>query len=265
MIDPVERLRVPAGPTLRGPKVQLLKASFRFLHQQEGLHVYPRAIPRFNQHCDQQGDASCDRRRSNIHSRLDCSRPNQLRAVVEHPTIEYARLAHTHVGGTPVYRKEGCRITGPSPANRAITGSYEKDTPGLVGGTYEGSKIGNVSKEVGGVAVNIPIPILAIPGAIVGGISGTTKREIQEFRDALTEDLAQAANQPLTNDKLALGVYGESAERTRPRFKIVCVNHTDSRRYRRDSVCKCQRHNNRSSGQGGNLDHLGRSDTTPLE
>ncbi len=99
-------------------------------------------------------------------------------------------------------------LPGPSPANRAITGSYEKDTPGLVGGTYEGSKIGNVSKEVGGVAVNIPIPILAIPGAIVGGISGTTKREIQEFRDALTEHLAQAANQPLTNDKLALGVYG---------------------------------------------------------
>ncbi len=48
---------------------------------------------------------------------------------------------------------------------------------------------------------------MTLPGAIVGGISGKTKREIQEFRDALTEDLAQAANQPLTNDGLALDVY----------------------------------------------------------
>jgi hypothetical protein len=125
-------------------------------------------------------------------------------------------IGQSNTSGSHTHMSEALRSTvkkvvvlpGPSPANQAITGSYEKDTPGLVGGTYEGSRIGNVSKEVGGVAVNIPIPVLAIPGAIVGGISGTTKREIQELRDALTEDLAQAANQPLTNDKLALGVYG---------------------------------------------------------
>ena len=36
---------------------------------------------------------------------------------------------------------------------------------------------------------------------------GATKREIQDLRDALTEDLAQAADQPLTNGGLATDVY----------------------------------------------------------
>ncbi len=95
----------------------------------------------------------------------------------------------------------------PTPANQAITGTYERDTPGLIGGADAGRRAGTITKEVGVVEVNIPFPILTIPGAIVGGISGATKREIQEFRDALTEDLAQATHQPLTNDGLALDVY----------------------------------------------------------
>lgn len=98
-------------------------------------------------------------------------------------------------------------IAGPSPTNQEITGSYEKATPGLTGGMSAGSRIGNPSTEIGGITVNFPIPILTLPGMIVGGISGKTKREIQEFRDALTDDLAQAANQPLTNGGLALDVY----------------------------------------------------------
>ncbi len=95
----------------------------------------------------------------------------------------------------------------PTPANQAITGTYERVTPGLIGGADAGRRAGTITKEVGVVEVNIPFPILTIPGAIVGGISGATKREIQEFRDALTEDLAQATHQPLTNDGLALDVY----------------------------------------------------------
>lgn len=98
-------------------------------------------------------------------------------------------------------------IPGPSPANQAITGTYEKDTPGLIAGMEAGSTIGTITKEVGPVIVNFPISILTVPGMIVGGISGKTKRDIQEFRDALTDDLAQAADQPLTNDGLALDVY----------------------------------------------------------
>ena len=98
-------------------------------------------------------------------------------------------------------------IAGESPANQEITGSYEKDTPGLVGGMDSGSRVGTVSKEIGGAPVSFGVPILTIPGAIIGGLSGAAKREIQEFRDALTEDLAQAADQPLTNDGLGSDVY----------------------------------------------------------
>lgn len=98
-------------------------------------------------------------------------------------------------------------VPGLSPASQAISGSYEKDTPGLIDGMDSGSRIGTISKEVGGVPISFPIPGLALPGAIFGGISGKYKREVQEFRDALTEVLANAANQPLTNENLALDVF----------------------------------------------------------
>ena len=95
----------------------------------------------------------------------------------------------------------------PTPANEAVTGTYDKVTPGLVGGMDAGSRIGTVTKEVGPVNVNFPIPGLQIPGAIFGGLSGAAKQEIQDFRDELTDDLKKASNQPLTNDGLALDVY----------------------------------------------------------
>lgn len=98
-------------------------------------------------------------------------------------------------------------VPGLSPANNQISGSYEQDTPGLIGGMDSGSRIGTISKEVGGVPISFPIPGMALPGAIFGGITGKYKREVQEFRDALTEVLANAANQPLTNENLALDVF----------------------------------------------------------
>lgn len=98
-------------------------------------------------------------------------------------------------------------IAGPSPTKEDITGSYEKTTPGLYGGMAAGSRAGAPSAQIGGINVSFPIPILTLPGMIVGGISGKTMREMQEFRDALAEDLARADNQLLTNDGLALDVY----------------------------------------------------------
>jgi hypothetical protein len=96
----------------------------------------------------------------------------------------------------------------PSPANHAVTGSYEDETLGLFGGMEAGAGIGKgVTPEVGGIPVNIPFRILTLPGALFGGISGKTKREIQEFRDALTDELSEAASQPLTNDALASDVF----------------------------------------------------------
>ena len=116
--------------------------------------------------------------------------------------------SHTHM--SEALRSEVKKVVvlpGPRPSDQEITGTYDKDTPGLIGGIDAGRRAGTISTEIGGVNVNIPFPILTIPGAIVGGISGASKREIQEFRDALTEDLAKAANQPLTNGGLALDVY----------------------------------------------------------
>lgn len=98
-------------------------------------------------------------------------------------------------------------IPGQFSVNQDVTGSYEKTTDGLIGGIDSGSRIGTVSKDIGGVPVNVPIPGLAIPGAIYGGLSGAAKREIQEMRDELTERLADAGSEPLSSDGLALDVY----------------------------------------------------------
>jgi len=100
-------------------------------------------------------------------------------------------------------------VPGESPANQAVSGSYEKATGGLYGGMVTGSTAGTVQKDVGPVNLSVPIPILTLPGMIVGGLAGATQREIQEFRDALTEDLAAASSQQLANEKIAADVYSE--------------------------------------------------------
>lgn len=95
-----------------------------------------------------------------------------------------------------------------SPVGRGVTGSYEDETKGLFEGSISGSQIGKgVGTEVGPVSVGIPFPILTIPGAVIGGLSGASKREIQEFRDELTDELAKAESQPLSNDALASDVF----------------------------------------------------------
>ncbi len=93
------------------------------------------------------------------------------------------------------------------PAEGEVVGTYEKGTAGLIDGAAGGTRIGRIVKEVGPVPVVIPIPILVIPGAIFGGLSGAAKREIQEFRDALTEELIAAETDSLTDDGLALDVF----------------------------------------------------------
>ena len=89
----------------------------------------------------------------------------------------------------------------------AISGTYDEAQPGLVGGANAGRRRAGVSGQVGQINVNFPVPILQIPSAIFGGLSGAAKEEIQEFRDALTEDIANADNQPLMNSALALDVH----------------------------------------------------------
>ena len=98
-------------------------------------------------------------------------------------------------------------VGGPRPIDREISGSYEKVTPGVAGGISGGAAAATPSAQVGPVSVNFPLPVLQLPGAIIGGISGKFKRDIQDFRDAMTEDLAAANNRTLINDGLALDVY----------------------------------------------------------
>ncbi len=98
---------------------------------------------------------------------------------------------------------------GGSPTNEEIGGDYDQETLGLDGGIIYGSSMGTVSTQAGPVNVSMPIPILQIPAMIAGGIAGATQEEIQEFRDALTEDLADASSQQIVNDKIASDVYNE--------------------------------------------------------
>jgi len=98
-------------------------------------------------------------------------------------------------------------VAGTDPTNREISGTYEDATLGVYGGIAQGSQAGSPSTQIGGVTVSFPIPVLTVPGAIVGGIAGKAQREAQEFRDELTEEIAQATGQPLTNDGLALDVF----------------------------------------------------------
>lgn len=107
-----------------------------------------------------------------------------------------------------------------SPPQEEISGSYRKETPGLVGGMNEGSRLGTVSQEIGGVNINFPVPILTIPGAIFGGLSGAAQREMQAFRDGLTKELSAAENTPLTNEGLALDVYQELGRLSSPETKL---------------------------------------------
>jgi len=100
-------------------------------------------------------------------------------------------------------------VPGAKPAEKEVSGSYEKAAAGLYGGMVQGSGMSTISKDVGPVMVNIPIPILQLPGMIFGGIAGSAQKELQEFRDALADDLLNAPSKPLSNEKIALDVYSD--------------------------------------------------------
>ena len=94
-----------------------------------------------------------------------------------------------------------------NPAGEGVSGSYDRDTYGLVGGVAAGHEAGRITKEVGPVPVSMRIPGTAIPGMIIGGLFGGVQHEVQQLRDALTEELVDAENTPLTDDGLALDVF----------------------------------------------------------
>jgi len=100
-------------------------------------------------------------------------------------------------------------VPGTAQTDQQLTGSYGKAQPGATGGMVQGSRLGFPSVGVGNATVGISIPELILPGMLAGSLFGTAKQELQDFRDALAKDLANAKDQPLTNSRLALHVYQE--------------------------------------------------------
>ena len=98
-------------------------------------------------------------------------------------------------------------IASPTPPRRNISGDYEKDTLGVLGGADAGVDAVTINKEIAGIPISLGHPIFSIPAAIIGGISGASKRRAQELQDALTDDLAKAVDHPLTSDGLGSDVY----------------------------------------------------------
>lgn len=98
-------------------------------------------------------------------------------------------------------------VSGSGPGRQDVTGTYGQDQPGLIGGMNDGTRAGTISKDVGGVPVNFPIPVLSNIGMIYGGLTGANKERIQAFRDAMADELADTGRHPLTNDGMALDVF----------------------------------------------------------
>lgn len=98
-------------------------------------------------------------------------------------------------------------LPGRSPSTSGVTGSYRKKTDGLVDGIYKGEEIGIIRKDIGGIPVSFPIPVLRRLGGIFGGVSGAITRQVQDFRDAMTKDLAATNTSPLSNEALADDVF----------------------------------------------------------
>ena len=98
-------------------------------------------------------------------------------------------------------------IPGVDESARNLAGTYDEDTLGASGGMAAGTRLGTPSIDVGPVTVGTSIPELLLPGAVLGSLYGHSERKLQEFRDALAEDLAAASGQPLDNTRLARHVY----------------------------------------------------------
>ena len=92
-------------------------------------------------------------------------------------------------------------------SSEAVTGTYGRETLGLAGGRAKGADMGTVGIEPGGIPIGLPIPFLREIGALAGGIFGASERMRQDLRDRMAEDLAQAIDQPLSNNALANDVY----------------------------------------------------------
>jgi hypothetical protein len=142
----------------------------------------------------------------------------QLMLMTALPVLTFSALAQEEESQprAPTHMSQSLRssfskvvvLPSTSPASQGMSGSYATPTAGLLGGAMKGRQLGDgISKDIGGIRVGFPIRILTQPGMLLGGLLGMTKRQIQDFRDRLTVDLARATGKPLSNDKLASDVF----------------------------------------------------------
>ena len=105
---------------------------------------------------------------------------------------------------------------------REVTGSYDRQTDGLVGGIQKGRQLGRIVYDIYGIPVGYQIPILSTLGGIFGGAKGLSEEEVQKFRDRLTRDLANQADLQLNDDALASDVFWRI--RNQPALKPKILN-----------------------------------------
>ena len=114
-------------------------------------------------------------------------------------------------------------LPGVSPVSGSVTGSYGKNTMGAIDGFDQGRGFGRVTKDIYGIPMGVSIPILSLPGAIFGGLTGGAKRQIQDLRDALTAELAKSADSQLSHDALATDVFWRLREMPKLDPKVFAV------------------------------------------
>lgn len=88
-----------------------------------------------------------------------------------------------------------------------LTGTYNKDSLTIAEGMAKGGGLGRVGTDIGGIPVSVPIPILGELGMIVGAIAGAQQEAMQDFRDRLARDLADAGGKPMSSEALADDVF----------------------------------------------------------
>jgi hypothetical protein len=113
-------------------------------------------------------------------------------------------------------------LPGAALASSTVTGSFQEATLDGGGGVRVGGGP-QVVRDVYGVPMGMSFPIFSISTGGSGN-SGGVSRKVQEFRDALTKQLAEAANEPLSNDALATDVFWRLREDPTIDSKIFATN-----------------------------------------
>ena len=97
-------------------------------------------------------------------------------------------------------------LPGATLAGSGVSGSYQEPTLDGSGGGVQVGGGPSVVRDIYGIPVGLSFPIFSISSGGSRNSGGVSRKE-QEFRDALTKELAVAASSPLSNEALATDVF----------------------------------------------------------